>query len=34
VQPLYTALLAREAGMGVTAAQEENRVILGARPVT
>jgi histidine phosphotransferase ChpT len=34
VQPLYTALLAGEAGMGVTATQEENRVILGARSVT
>ncbi len=34
VQPLYTALLAREGGMGVTATQEENRVVLGARSVT
>ena len=34
VQPLYAALLAKEARMGVTATQEENRVILGARPVT
>jgi histidine phosphotransferase ChpT len=34
VQPLYAALLAREAKMGVTATQEENRVVLGARPVT
>jgi histidine phosphotransferase ChpT len=34
VQPLYAALLAREAGLGVTAAQEENRVVLGARRVT
>ena len=34
VQPLYAALLAREAKMGVTAAQEENRVVLGARSVT
>jgi histidine phosphotransferase ChpT len=34
VQPLYAALLAREAKMGVTAAQEENRVILGARTVS
>jgi histidine phosphotransferase ChpT len=34
VQPLYAALLARQAGMGVTAVQEENRVILGARSVT
>ena len=34
VQPLYAALLAREARMGVTAAQEENRVVLGARSVT
>jgi histidine phosphotransferase ChpT len=32
VQPLYAALLAGEAKMGVTATQEENRVILGARP--
>jgi len=34
VQPLYTALLATEAKMGVTATQEENKVVLGARPVT
>ena len=34
VQPLYAALLAREAKMGVTATQEENRVVLAARPVT
>ena len=34
VQQLYAALLAREAGMGVTATQEENRVVLGARSVT
>jgi histidine phosphotransferase ChpT len=34
VQPLYAALLAGEAKMGVTATQEENKVILGARPVT
>ena len=34
VQPLYAALLAREAGLGVTATQEENRVILGARSTT
>ena len=34
VQPLYAALLAREAKMGVTATQEENRVVLGARSVT
>lgn len=34
VQPLYTALLAKEAGLGVTATQEENRVVLGARKVT
>ena len=34
VQPLYAALLAKEAGMGVTATQEENRVVLGARSVT
>ena len=34
VQPLYAALLAKEAKMGVTATQEENRVVLGARRVT
>ena len=34
VQPLYAALLAKEAKMGVTATQEENRVVLGARSVT
>jgi histidine phosphotransferase ChpT len=34
VQPLYAALLAREAKMGVTASQEENRVVLGARTVS
>ena len=34
VQQLYAALLAKEAGMGVTATQEEDRVVLGARPVT
>jgi len=34
VQPLFAALLAREARMGVTAAQEENRVVLAARSVT
>lgn len=34
VQPLYAALLAKEAGMGVTATQEENRVVLGARSTT
>ena len=34
VQPLYAALLAKEAGMGVTASQEENRVVLGARSTT
>ena len=34
VQPLYAALLANEAKMGITATQEENKVILGARPVT
>ncbi|MGH6925617.1 MAG: histidine phosphotransferase ChpT [Propylenella sp.] len=33
VQPLYAALLAKEAKMGVTATQEENRVVLGARKV-
>jgi histidine phosphotransferase ChpT len=34
VQPLYAALLAKEAKMGVTATQEENRVVLGARSVS
>jgi histidine phosphotransferase ChpT len=34
VQPLYAALLAKEARMGVTATQEENRVVLAARRVT
>jgi histidine phosphotransferase ChpT len=34
VQPLYAALLAKEGGLGVTATQEENRVILGARSTT
>lgn len=34
VQPLYAALLAKEAGMGVTTSEEENRVVLGARSVT
>jgi histidine phosphotransferase ChpT len=34
VQPLYTQLLAKEAKMGVTASEEENRVILGARSTT
>jgi histidine phosphotransferase ChpT len=34
VQPLYAALLAKAAGMGVTATQEENRVVLGVRSVT
>ncbi|HEX9905711.1 MAG TPA: histidine phosphotransferase family protein [Propylenella sp.] len=34
VQPLYAALLAKQATMGITATQEENRVILGVRPVT
>ncbi len=33
VQPLYAALLAKEAKMAVTATQEENRVVLGARAV-
>ncbi len=33
VQPLYAALLAKEAKMGITATQEENRVVLAARPV-
>jgi len=31
VQPLYTALIANEAGMSITATQEENRVVFGAR---
>jgi histidine phosphotransferase ChpT len=31
VQPLYAALLAKEANMAVTATQEENRVVLAAR---
>jgi histidine phosphotransferase ChpT len=34
VQPLYAALLAKEAKMGITATQEENRVVLGARSVS
>ena len=34
VHPLLTALLAREAKMAVTASQEENRVVLGARSST
>ena len=34
VQPLYAALMAREARMAVTATQEENRVVLGARSTT
>lgn len=34
VQPLYAALLAKQATMGITATQEENRVILGVRSVT
>jgi histidine phosphotransferase ChpT len=34
VQPLYAALLAKEAGMAITANQEENRVVLAARRVT
>ena len=34
VQPLYAALLAKEAGLGVTVTQEENRVVLGARSTT
>jgi histidine phosphotransferase ChpT len=32
VQPLYAALLAKEAKMAVTATQEENRVVFAARP--
>lgn len=31
VQPLYTALLAQEACMGITVSQEDNRVVFGAR---
>jgi histidine phosphotransferase ChpT len=34
VQPLYAALLAKEARMGVTASEEPNKVVLGARSVT
>ncbi|MYZ49052.1 histidine phosphotransferase ChpT [Propylenella binzhouense] len=34
VQPLYAALLAEEAGMGITLSEEENRVVIGARPKT
>lgn len=34
VQPLYAALLAKEAGMGITVAQEQDRVVLAARRVT
>jgi histidine phosphotransferase ChpT len=34
VQPLYAALMAAEAGMAITAVQEENRVVLGARHAT
>lgn len=34
VQPLYAALLAREAGMAVTASEEADRVVLGARSTT
>jgi histidine phosphotransferase ChpT len=34
VQPLYAALLAKEAKMGVTATEEPNKVVLGARRVT
>ncbi len=32
VQPLYAALMAREGGMAITVSEEENRVVLGARP--
>lgn len=34
VQPLYTVLLARAANMAITASEEENRVVLGARSAT
>jgi histidine phosphotransferase ChpT len=34
VQPLYAALLAKDAKMAVTATQEENKVVLAARAVT
>lgn len=34
VQPLYTQLLARQAGMAVTVAENENRVVFGARSAT
>ncbi|HSM41577.1 MAG TPA: histidine phosphotransferase family protein [Afifellaceae bacterium] len=34
VQPLYTALLARASNMAITASEEENRVVLGARSAT
>jgi len=34
VQPLYAALLATEAGMGIAASEEPNKVVLGARRVT
>ena len=34
VQPLYAALMARESGLAITATQEENRVVLGARSTT
>lgn len=34
VQPLYAALLARDAQMAVTVTQDEDRVVLGARTVS
>jgi len=34
VQPLYAAMLAKEAGMSITLSEEENRVIIGARSTT
>jgi len=34
IQPLYAAMIAKDAGLAITATQEENRVILGARPTT
>ncbi len=34
VQPLYAALLAEEAGMSITLAEEEDRVVIGARSTT
>jgi histidine phosphotransferase ChpT len=34
VQPLYAALLAKEAGMSITLSEEDDRVIIGARSAT